>query len=393
MKPWKCLMLAGIVSAMIATSAGCAGGGVRQKPLTGIDPCFSEELGYYNESPSVVRIANEQYMFYTRNEIKNDDSSDTVAVRKAIYTQSGWQFGQAKKVLSLSENGWDSGSIFGADVVKGEFLYGGKTYSYLMAYAGSEDSNRSNAQIGFAVSETIDGDYVRVGDSPVVTFDKKLETPVGLTNYKGLQEPSMVSFDEKGKLTLFYTYYGKFECSYAIEMDCSDLGSIVRGGRRMVNTAGLADSQTNTTLYAGSYAYDPEEKAYVVVRNYASSVSGLPAVSEAVQAVIASADKIFAVASGGAGSKPEAVWQLYDPAQRRVSAIHTAIDDENDMSRSNGYKRVYNACIAKDEYGRTVSFRQADIYFTSSAVSSDEGLSGDEYVFTPMIHEYVIERG
>ena len=87
------------------------------------------------------------------------------------------------------------------------------------------------------------------------------------------------------------------------------------------------------------------------------------------------------------------VWALYNAKQRRIGAIHTAVDDEDDFSRSGGYKRIYNGCIASDEYGYTVSSRSVDIYFTSSAVSGDEGLIGDEYLYTPMIHEFPLERG
>ena len=373
--------------------AGCASGGAKEKPVTGIDPCFSEELGYYNESPCVIRSGNRQYMFYTRNAVKNDNTTDTIAVRTAEWTGEEWKWGESTPVLTVSESGWDRGSVFGAEVVKGEFLYAGKTYPWLMAYAGSSKSNRSNAQIGFAVSETLDGQYLRVGDEPVVSFDKTEQTPVGLTNYKGVCEPSLVSYDRKGKLTLFYSYYGKFNGSYAIEMDCSDLGKIVRGGRMLVTVAGLADGAENTTLYAGDYAYDPEENVYVVCRNYAGTVSGLPAVAEAVQAVIAPADRLFEVDGTSPNESREAVWSLYNPKQRRISALHTAVDDEEDTSRSGGYKRIYNGCVASDEYGYVLSTRRADLYFTSSAVSGDEGLTGDEYLFTPMIHEFILERG
>lgn len=382
MKRLACVLSAGLC---ILLFAGCQPQESAQKPLTGIDPCFTEELGYYNEFPSVIRMGNRQYMFYTRNAVINDNTTDTIAVRSAVWQDETWVWSAPKTVLSAAGEGWDGASVFGADVIAGEFLYEGETYSYLMAYAGSEKSSRSNAQIGFAVSNEIDGGYVRVGDAPVVTFDKTEQTPVGLTNYKGVNEPSLVSYDRKGKLTLFYSFYGRFECTYAVEMDCSDLGTIVRGGRRMVNTGGLADGTENTTLYAGDFAYDPDKEEYVVCRNYGGAVSGLPAVSEAVQAVIAPADALFEVARSD-------VWSLYSDMQRRISAIHTSIEDPEDMSRADGYKRIYNGCVASDQYGYTVSSRRVDIYFTSSAVYGDDGLIGDAYLYTPMIHEFVIER-
>lgn len=391
----KKLCITAALSFIFLFVCGCSDteGTNKHKPITGIDPCFEENLGYYNESPNVVRMGNIQYMFYTRNVNINDNTSDTIAVRRAEWRDGKWNYGEAKTVLSVSDNGWDSGSVFSADVVKGEFLYEGETYAYLMAYAGSEKSNRNNAEIGFAVSNSIDGNYIRVGENPVVTYDKTEQTPVGITNYKGVTEPSLVSYDKKGKLTLFYSFYGKFNCSYAIEMDCSDLGNIIRGGRMKINVSGLADGSENTTLYSADYAYDPDENLYVVCRNYSGAVSGLPAVSEAVQPVIASADRIFEVSDNAPMESANPVWTLYNAKQRRIGAIHTAVNDEDDFSRSGGYKRIYNGCIASDEYGYTVSSRSVDIYFTSSAVSGDEGLVGDEYLYTPMIHEFPLERG
>ena len=139
-------------------------------------------------------------------------------------------------------------------------------------------------------------------------------------------------------------------------------------------------------MFAGDFAYDPDEDAYVACRNYGAAMSGLPTVSEAVQTVVAPSQKLFEVGA------PEDVWSLYSTRQRRIAAIHTSIEDLNDMSRAGGYKRIYNACVATDVYGYTLSSQSIDVYFTSSAVSGDEGLTGDAYMFTPMIHEFTVER-
>ena len=390
------------ISAFVLILALCAGCGGktdkpvseagRSKPVTGIDACFDEELGYYNESPSVIRIGAKQYMFYTRNEQK-DMQTDTIAVRSAEYRNGKWNYGEFRTVLRPTEKGWDGASVFAADVVKGEFNYNGKIYAYLMAYSGSSKQNRTNAQIGFAVCDTIDGDYIKVGENPIVEFSKQEQTAVGLTNYKGLTEPSLVSYDKKGKITLFYSHYGKFNNSYALEMDCSDLNSVIRGGRIKLNVSGLADGLNSPMLFSADYVYDPDENIYIVCRNYGGSVSGLPSVAEAVQTVEADADEIYKVYDNLPGTVPaEGVWKLYNSRQRRISAIHTGVDDA-DTSRGNGYKRIYNGCVVSDQYGHSVSSREIQIYFTSSAVSGDDGLEGNEYVFTPMIHEYTITRG
>ncbi|MBR2341447.1 MAG: hypothetical protein IKA72_03470 [Clostridia bacterium] len=392
------LLLTGLLAATVLFTAACSPmGQSKQKPLTGIDACFNEELGHYNESPSVIRQGATQYMFYTRNETKNDDTTDTIAVRKATLSGGKWSYGDAKTILRPSENGWDKASVFGADVVKGKFAFEGKTYSYLMVYSGSSKSNRGNAQIGFAVSETIDGEYIRVSDKPLVVFDKTTQTPVGLKNYKGAVEPSIVSYDQKGKVTVFYTFYGYFECNYAMQFDLSDLSAIKKSGNVRVNTAGVADGVENTMLYSGDWVYDPDEDMYAVCRNYGGKVSGLPTVSEAVQTLKASGADIYKINDNAPNENTmlTAVWSLYNNKQRRISAVHTAMDspDGEDMTRTNGYKRIYNGCIASDAYGYTISSREINVYFTSSALSGAEGLEGDEYKFTPMIHEYTIGRG
>ena len=80
----KKLCITAALSFIFLFACGCsdAEGTNKHKPITGIDPCFEESLGYYNESPSVVRMGNIQYMFYTRNANINDNTSDTIAVRR-----------------------------------------------------------------------------------------------------------------------------------------------------------------------------------------------------------------------------------------------------------------------------------------------------------------------
>lgn len=119
----KKLCITAALSFIFLFACGCsdAEGTNKHKPITGIDPCFEENLGYYNESPNVVRMGNIQYMFYTRNANINDNTSDTIAVRRAEWRDGKWNYGEAKTVLSVSDNGWDSGSVFSADVVKESF--------------------------------------------------------------------------------------------------------------------------------------------------------------------------------------------------------------------------------------------------------------------------------
>ncbi len=361
------------------------------KKFAGIDPVFKESLGYYNESPSVFESANgDRYLFYTRNSVKNDDTTDSIAVRKGKYTASGWQYGEAKTILTASESGWDSKSVFGCDVIKGTFNYGGKTYSYLMAYSGSNQKGRVNAQIGLAVAETPDGEWVKVGTSPVVTFNAGDYDPTGILSYRGAIEPSLVSFDKAGKVYMFYTYYEYLNGSYVLEMDLSNLDNPVLGGRKLVEVSGLKDTgSTNTQLYSGDFVYDGEGDTLIAIRNIATTVSVLPKVSEGLQLVTASADILNTIDHGWIPESERTAWWSQLCSAGKIEADDTAV--ETDVNKMFGYERIFGGCIVSDEFGHLLTFGELDVFFTTQGVFGDSFFKNDDsYKYSQMIHSLTI---
>jgi len=365
-----------------------------EKPITGIDAIFNEDLGYYNESPSVLKISeNVLYLFYTRNETKFDNKTDTIAVRKAVLKDGNWVYGEYKTVLTRGDNktDFDHKYISSPDVIKGKFNYNGETYNYLMAYIGSNYSNRMNGQIGFAVSKTIDGTYTKVGATPILTFDQSLYSEAGLTNYKGLQEPSLISYDKEGKIQVYYSYYATYNCSYMVEMDCSDLNNIKMGGKMLAENDGLVDTKETTLLYSADFAYNPSRDELVAVRNYSSTVQGMPAVAEAVQVVYANISRAYYEVNYGDQKTGEAnVWSLVSTKANKIGAVRTAADDYNDIKKSSGYYRVYNASLFADEYGWIDNPDTLEFIFTSSAVNNSQYLKGEEYKYSQMLHYYSV---
>lgn len=364
------------------------------KKYAGIDPVFKESLGYYNESPSVFETeTGERYLYYTRNTTKYDDTTDSIAVRKGVYTSSGWQYGEAKTALTPSESGWDSKSVFGADVVKGSFAYGGKTYSYLMAYSGSNAKGRANAQIGLAVGETPDGEWVKVGDSPVVTFNASDYDATGILSYRGAIEPSLVSYDKAGKTYLFYTFYEYLNGSYVLELDASDLDNLVRGGRKLVPVSGLKDQgASNTQLYSGDFVYDDEGDTLIAVRNIATTVTVQPKVSEGLQIVTASADVLDVVEQDWTASDERTVWwnQIVSGSTGKIEAEDTAVEDDAD--RMWGYERIFGGCIVSDPYGHLLTYGELDVFFASQGVYGDTFFtSEDGYKYSQMIHTLTVK--
>lgn len=399
MKKWKYLpifLLAGVMC--LATACGDKkpenpGGGneppapdetYEQKTVAGMDPAFDESQGYYNESPSVFEEGGVRYLYYTRNTKKNDSSTDSIAVRKGTYTASGWVWGEPKTVLKTSESGWDGKAVFGADVVKGSFTYQSKNYSYLMAYSGSaQGKNRMHAQIGLAVSERPDGEFIRVGTNPVISFNVTDydETGLGIAPYRGVVEPSLVSFDKAGKVLLFYTSYEKYNTSYVASLDASDLDHVAVYGRKALPTSGLLDvGATNPQLYCADYVYDAESKELLVVRNVSTVVTTEPKVSSAVQLLRAS-DTILS--ENNAGWVPEAETKVWWTKGAEIDDMNTAAEGE-----FFGYSRIFNACIASDPYGYLLEYGSYDVYFTTQAEYDVN--NPNVYLFSQMIHELTV---
>ena len=362
-----------------------------EKPVTGIDPLWNEPLGYYNISPSAMKVSDtEMYVYYTRNEEIFNDKTDTIAVRKGTKQADGtYSFGEYKTVLKPtgSKDKWDGIYVFAPDVIKGRFTYDGNSYSYLMAYSGSVTSGRMNAQIGLAVSNDPMGDFVRVGENPVIEFNAFDYSPSGLQRYKGAQEPSLVSYDKKGKVQMLYSHYAKYNASYVVEMDCSDLNNIRIGGRMLPDVSGLQDGTTNTHLYSSDWCYDQLNDEYIVCRNFSSVTQGQPAVAEAVQIVYAPSRVLTSIDYTG----EEVFWHLINDRFYKIGAIKTTDDYSPDEMKWSGYYRVYNGCMIADQYGNVQNPDKVEILFTSSALSTSKYLTGEQYKFSQMIHYYSVD--
>lgn len=365
-----------------------------EKPITGIEPIFKESLGYYNEFPSVIRVSNTlQYVYYTRNTVKYDNTTDSIAVRKASLVDGEWVYSEPKTVLLPSSEGWDSKHVFSPDVIKGVFEYNGETYNYLMAYAGSISENRMNAQIGFAVAKSPLDEFIKVGNEPIISFNKDEFSSTGNKDFKGVQEPSLISYDKKGKIQLFYSHYGVFNHSYCQEIDASNLNNLIKGGRMLSQVTGLSDSTVNTHLYSADWAYDWVNDEFVVVRNFSSTVKGLPNIAEAVQVVYAPVEAVYYVDNSREETGGEIEWwKLYSNTNYKIGAVKTADDSSDDAKKWNGYARVFNGTIVSDEYGWIINPNEVEILFTSSPLSDSMYLKEGQYLFAQMIHSYHLEK-
>lgn len=359
------------------------------KCFDGIGAVFDESMGYYNEHPSVLQEGAKRWLYYTRNTVKYDDRTDSIAVREGTLSGGTWKYGEAKTCITVSATGWDSGNVFGADVVKGSFTYGGEAYSYLMAYSGTDRTDRKDAEIGLAVSKSPDGDWIKVGTAPLLPFDSTEWDNVGLTTYPGNIEASLVSYDKAGKVYLFYEESELFKSNYVCELDCSDLDRIVKGGRKVIETTGVSDLGTsNPLLYGADFVYDEEGKEFYSVREVRTTATANPVVADGVQLFRASETVLTEIKQGIAVQPPADWWSRIGGD---IDSDATA--DLTDPNRIFGYQRIFSPCIVSDEYGRLPEYGSLDVLFTTQTCEGDERLPSDRadaYRFSQMIHALTV---
>ncbi len=354
-----------------------------QKPITGISAMFEDSLGFYNEHASVFEENGERYVYYTKNKTKYSDASEYIAVRKATLENGSWVFGAESIALNTSESGWDSIKVFQADVIKGVFTLNGENYSYLMAYAGTEnDTSRKGAQIGFAVAKNANGPFVRVSTNPIITWSAYDYSQYGELITNGVCEPSLINYNGQSQVILFYSLFNpntSYSCKYVLLDLSNDMKSLVaRSGERgnMLSKKGISDMGTDPACISADFALSADKSTVFAVRDYYPISALSPAVAEAVQVISA---PIAILKESISATSP--AWTIIDD---KISALDTAVWEKEDML---GYDRIYSACIIGNGYGYAVNSKKLSIVFTSCALAS----STANYKYTPMLHEYVIE--
>lgn len=301
------------------------------KPVDGIAPLFDEGMGYYNTQPSILyEDANTMHVYYTANKTYQGTDS-AIVYRKGTKENGEWTFGERKIALEAGSSGsWDSNALSNCDVVKGEFAYNNETYSYLMAYQAADNASEKNHQIGFAVSKTADGAFVKVGTTPVISYND-----IELGYSWGAGQPSLVNY-ENGKVYLFYTIGDAISTqTYVSEIDASNLNDI-KGANvySSVSTDGLVESNVYTMLNDADFAIDQTNGILYVVRNLNPVASTAPNLNSAVQVAKIALSDLY---------NPDCTWEIVED---KVNFLDLATDG------TGGWERVYSGCIMSDAYGR-----------------------------------------
>ncbi len=342
----------------------------KEKTLYGKSPMFDDPLGIYDKDPSIIEEGDKQYLFYTTNEVMNV-SGDVIAMRVGTREGDRYTYSDAKICLRPSDNGWDSVRVSNPDVVKGEFSYQNTKYSYLLAYQGNSKTKDKIYQIGFAVSNDL-MTWTKVGKEPIITYSS-----YALGSAYGCGSPSLVSYDEKGKLYCFYTYADSLITSTRVNyLDCSDLDNIVMGEPSSVSTHGLQDKNSEVIFNNADFLIDKGTHTLYVVRDR-NPVMTLPSTSDSVQVAKASLDIL---------TNPfDNEWSIVFSA---IDSMETAVLDGENETQEFGWERIYTPCFISNPYSVVENATSLSLAFSVSA----EGSSADtSYLYSPAIVDFYFD--
>ncbi len=350
------------------------------KPVTGIDPLFVEPAGFNNEYAAAFEEEGTRYVYYTRN-TESKGGGDEIVLRTSV---GGAAYGEQSVVLAPSESGWDSKRVYSPSVIKGQFTYNETSYSYLMAYVGTDNPysrDNANAQIGLAVATAPTGPFVRVGTTAAVTYDATQFSANGMVSSKGATEPSLVNFDKTNKVFLFFTLYAPNIANAArfLELDLSgdlkDFAPVPAVYGSAVVTTG-SELQRGNALLGADWVYTREEG-----EEYGALYAIADLAAEAIRPRLSAKEKVYYAA------EYEALYEM-ETAEKQVWEDYGTVDFRNtsvigDEARGEGYARLFGGCFVRDAYGWTISAETIDVIVTSSPTIDTRP---DDYEYCRALH-------
>ncbi|MDR0832512.1 MAG: hypothetical protein LBM99_06415 [Bacillales bacterium] len=223
----------------------------------------SLKRNYYNYCPSLLIEDDKLFVWYCTNKISGN-ITDYIGFRTAIKDNGLWKFSKERLVLEPSKDKWDARHTCDPSVIKGVFSFNKITYNYLMAYLGCVTDDCKDNEVGLAFSETIKGPWHKLAN-PIANY---LTSPDCLKphTFWGYGQPSLLSFDKRGKVLLFYTV--GLEKSYTkLELwDFSDLANPLKLRETILSNEGYLNSLgKQDSLVNADFAYDFKNKILYAV--------------------------------------------------------------------------------------------------------------------------------
>lgn len=345
----KKYLVASILSVLALSACKPAGPAVppyedgESKVLKGKGTIFNEVLGFNTKDASVIEENGVRYIVYASNETKQ--GNQVFAARKATKVENKWVYQEKHIVLSGNEDGWDK-NIFNPSILKGQFVYNGTTYPYLMAYNGNDNNDGINNHIGLAVSNDILSSWTRVGNAPILRNPEIYEASYGFGS------PSLVSYDREGKGYLFYAV-GEREVSFTAvkTFDFSNLNNMVlEGGYTSLPITGLTDKvEGEAIILNAGFALNSNGTSLYMVRDRLPQSANRPNQTTEVEIDVANSS-IFTDLSTS--------WSKVD------NITGTKTIDPND-EESLGWDQIYSGEFVTDPYGYLLSSSQAEVIYST----------------------------
>ncbi len=338
----------------------------KTEPL-GTDYIFREEAGFYAYAPSLMQTdSTTRYVYYTTNNEKENALSDVIAVRKGTLHDGEYVYGDRQIVLTPTENQWDSQRVTCPSVINGSFSYQGESYTVLMAYTANSIEASKNFQIGLAVAKNPEGPFIKVGNAPIIAYDPDISG-----SQYGAGNPSLVSFDKKGKVRLFYSHGdNNLSSTRVVDADLTNLDTPQLSGYLTVSYLGLPDDGLGFPLVAnGDFALSADGGTLYMVKDGFPYATNEPKVASKLTLAKMEARGVY---------DPNGTWDTLVP---EINQIDTFVDEEH-----LGWPRMYSACILRDGYGHLLDSDKLFLCFTSSCEAS--GLEDKSYLFSPGLHMY-----
>ena len=335
-----------------------------KKNNKGVGTIFDEVLGYNTKDASIFQDGNERYIVYASNETEKGDQ--VFAARKATLSEGKWVYNKKNIVLRGNENGWDK-NIFNPSIIKGEFAYGGTTYSYLMAYNGNDNDAGTNNHIGLAVTNDILSEWTRVGTTPIIKNPEIYESSYGFGS------PSLVSYDHKGKGYLFYAV-GEREVSFTAvkAYDFTNLDSMLLDpGYSSLPITGLTDKvEGEAIIMNAGFAKSVDGNKLYMVRDRLPQSGNKP--NQTTEVEIDEAD--LSVVSDLSKS-----WTLVD----NITGMKTMdMDDESSL----GWDQIYSGEFVTNPYGELLSSSSLEVIYSTY----DEDANDPSYSATLAAYEVTL---
>jgi hypothetical protein len=321
--------------------------------------------GHYIKDADVIEEANgDRLLVYVTN-AESGEEDDVIAIRRGVFsTGNGHLYGEEHVIITPSTSGWDQ-YIGGPAITKGEFVYNTVTYSYMLAYHGTDLATGMSNSIGIALATDPLGTWVKVGTEPVLEYDDEV---YGET-YLGFHAPSLVNLDQESIVRIFWTWadaYGHY--SYFLDVDIADFATADVSGFAMVpNNGNLSSGDPETMIPNADFAYDGTGHDFYMVKDYSPAASQQPRVSTRIELAKIAEAELYTTDQGDG-------WESL--------GVYVFLDTPDAL-----YERLYSGTIVADEYGHVLSTTSIEIIYNVSELEADT----PNYLFTQHLATIIYE--